>query len=206
MERLAQRQAAHTEVAPPIDGDLRLYPGEEILLDDLFVYCDLESVGLDLVTGRATFEKLAGEFVRYGLLDYDPYTARYTTGNRVIQQALQAYAYPAEGARQTVARRRRHAAAVLRHVQRDNGEVLRQLAQQIDAEEGHYAPSLLAPYLIPPLCRLLERSTKAERQRMASALGKFPSALAVEGLMALLGDEEGQIRSRAGSPWQILKA
>ena len=198
MERLGQRQAAHTALLRQLTEICAFFPaGEEILFDDLFLYCDLESVGLDVVTGRATCEKLAGEFVRYGLLDYDPYTARYTTGNRVIQQALQAYAYPAEGARQTVARRRRHATAVLRHVQRDNGEVLRQLAQQIDAEEGHYTPSLLAPYLIPPLSRLLQRSTQAERQRIASALGKFPSTLAVEGLVTLLGDEEGQIRSRA---------
>jgi hypothetical protein len=198
MERLAQRHTAHTGLLRQLTEICAFSPpGEELLFDDLFLYCDVESAGLDLVTGRAACEKLAGEFVRYGLLDYDPYTARYTTGNHVIQQALQAYAYPAEGARQTVARRRRHAAAVLRHVQRDNGEVLRQLAQQIDAEEGHYTPSLLAPYLLPPLSRLLQRSTQAERQRIASALGKFPSALAVEGLTALLGDEEGQIRSRA---------
>jgi hypothetical protein len=198
MERLAQRHAAHTGLLRQLTEICAFFPaGAEITLDDLFLYCDLESVGLDLVTGRATCEKLAGDFVRYGLLDYDPYTARYTTGNRLIQQALQAYAYPAEGARQTVARRRRHAAAVLRHVQHDNGEVLRQLAQQIDTEEGNYTPSLLAPYLLPPLCRLLQRSTKDERQRVASALGKFPSPLAVEGLVAFLGDEEGQIRSRA---------
>jgi hypothetical protein len=198
MARLAQRQAEHTELLRQLTEICAfLPPGEEMTLDDLFLYCDLEGAGLDLVTGRATFEKLAAEFVRYGLLGYDPYTFRYTTANRFIQQALQAYAYPAPGARQAVARRRRHAGAVLRHVQRDHGEALRELAQQIDAEEGNFTPSLLAPYLVPPLCRLLERSTKAERQDMARILSKFPSPLAVEVLTRLLGDEDGQIRSRA---------
>jgi HEAT repeat protein len=168
-----------------------------VTIDDLFLYCDLEAVGLDLVAGRAALESLVGTFVHYGLLGYESYTARYTAGNQVIQQTLQAYVYPADGARQTVARRRRHAAAVLWHVQRDNGEVLRALAQQIDAEEGNVTPSLLAPYLVPPLRRLLARSTKAERQRVAGALGNFPSFLAVEVLTTLLEDEDGQVRSRA---------
>jgi HEAT repeat protein len=198
MERMAQRQ-------PGQEGLLRqlteicafLPPKEEGTLDDFFLYCDLEAVGLEVMMGRATFEKLVGEFVRYGLLDHDPFTGRYTAGNRVVQQALQAYVYPSDGARQVVARRRRRAAAVLRHVQRESEEVLPELAHRIDAEEGNMTPSLLAPYLLPPFRRLLQRSTKAERQRMASALGKFPSALAVEALMLLLEDEEGQVRSRA---------
>lgn len=172
-------------------------PGEEVTMDDLFLYCDLEAAGREPVPGRVAFEKLAGAFVRFGLLSYDPYTAVYTTGNCLVQQALQAYVYPADGVRHTIARRRAHAAAVLRHVQHEQGDVLQQLARQIETEEGHVMPSLLAPYLVPPLRRLLARSTKAERQQMASALGKFPSLLAVEMLATLLEDEDGQVRSRA---------
>ena len=51
-------------------------------------------------------------------------------------------------------RRSPDAAAMLRQYcgmcNATTGEVLRQLAQQIDAEEGQYTPSLLAPYLLPP--------------------------------------------------------
>ena len=198
MERIAQRHAGQEGLLRQLSEICAfLPPKEDGTLDDLFLYCDLDAVGLDVVTGRATFEKLVGEFVRYGLLDHDPFTGRYTAGNGIVQQALQAYVYPSDGARQAVARRRRRAAAVLRHVQRESGEVLRELAQRIDAEEGGVTPSLLAPYLLPPFRRLLARSTKAERQRIASALGTFPSALAVEVLMLLLADEEGQVRSRA---------
>jgi hypothetical protein len=198
MERIAQRQAGQEGLLRQLTEICAfLPPKEESTFDDLFLYCDLEAVGLDVTAGRAAFEKLVGEFVRYGLLDHDPFTGQYTAGNRVVQQALQAYVYPSEGARQAVARRRRRAAAVLRHVQRESVEVLPELAQRIDAEEGTVTPSLLAPYLLPPFRRLLARSTKAERQRMASALGKFPSALAVDILLLLLEDEEGQVRSRA---------
>ncbi len=198
MERIAQRQAGQEGVLRQLTEICAFLPPQETgTLDDLFLYCDLEAVGLDVMTGRTTFEKLVGEFVRYGLLDHDRFTGRYTAGNRVVQQALQAYVYPSDGARQAVARRRRRAAAVLRHVQRESVEVLPELARRIDAEEGNVTPSLLAPYLLPPFRRLLERSTKAERQRIASALGMFPSALAVEVLLLLLEDEEGQVRSRA---------
>ena len=43
--------------AGPIERDLRpfLPPKEDGTLDDLFLYCDLDAVGLDVVTGRATF-------------------------------------------------------------------------------------------------------------------------------------------------------
>jgi hypothetical protein len=198
IECIAQRQDAPAGLLRQLTEICAFWPpGGEMTIDDLFLYCDLEAVGLDLVAGRAALEKLVGAFVHYGLLGYEPYTMRYTAGNQLIQQTLQAYVYPAEGARQTVARRRRHAAAVLWHVQRDSGEVLQALAQQIDAEEGSVTPSLLAPYLVLPLRRLLACSTKAERQRVASALGKFPSFLAVEVLTTLLEDEDGQVRSRA---------
>jgi HEAT repeats len=174
-----------------------LPPGKEFVIDEIFPLCDLEAVALDAVRGRATLAKLLGECVRYGLLEYATYTSRYNTGCSVIQHALQALVCATVHERSAVARWRQLAAAVIYHVQYGEREVLPALAQVTGAEENAGAAALLVVYLAAPLRRILGQSTKAERQYIAEGLGKFPSPLAVDLLMTLLDDEEGQVRSRA---------
>jgi hypothetical protein len=195
---IIQRYPAHeTFVRQLVEVCAFLPPGKDFTLDDLLLLCDLDTLQLDIATARATLETLIGEWVRYGLLGYDPYTSRYSTGSGMMQQALQALASPGETERQVVAWRRRLAAAIMHHVQHGAGDILRDLAQLMHAQDGEQTLLRLAPYVVAPLRRVLLQSTKAERRRIASALGQFPSALAVELLTGLLRDEDGQVRSRA---------
>jgi hypothetical protein len=172
-------------------------PNRDFVVDDILPLCDMDALKLDVVTGRAMLETLLGACVRYGLLAYDPYAVRYTTGNSLIQQTLQELLYPVAPVRQAVARQRQVAAAVMHHMQHGDSEILGELVGLIDTTGGANASTLLAPYLVAPLCRRLSQSTKAERQHIAGALGKFPSPLALDVLRVLLSDEEGQVRSRA---------
>jgi hypothetical protein len=174
-----------------------LPPNRDFVVDDILPLCDMDALQLDMVTGRAMLETLLGACVRYGLLAYDAYVRRYTTGNGLLQQALQELLYPVAPVRQAVARQRQVAAAVMHHIQHGDSEILGELVSLIDTTGGDNASTLLAPYLVAPLCRRLGQSTKAERQHIAGALGKFPSPLALDLLRVLLSDEEGQVRSRA---------
>jgi hypothetical protein len=174
-----------------------LPPNRDFVVDDILPLCDMEALNLDMVTGRTMLETLLGACVRYGLLAYDPYVIRYTTGNSLLQQTLQAWLYPVGPVRQAVARQRQVAAAVMHHLQHGDSEILGELVGLIDTTGGDNASTLLAPYLVAPLRRRIGQSTKAERQHIAGTLGKFPSPLALDLLRVLLSDEEGQVRSRA---------
>jgi hypothetical protein len=147
------------------------------------------------VAGRAGLETLLGECVRYGLLHYDPYAVRYTTGHSGIQEALQRLAYPVATVRQDMAKRRRLAATILHYVQQGERAVLGDVARIVEEDIGAEAREVLSSTLILPFRRLLPACDKSERQRMAAALGGFTSPLAVELLALMLRDEDGQVRS-----------
>ena len=109
-------------------------PGKQLVVDDLLPLCDFAGLDLDPVTGRTYLEMLLGQCARYGLLRYDPYTARYTLGHSAIQEALQGLVYPDVSARQQMARQRRLAAALLHHVQQGERVGLTALAQHVEAD------------------------------------------------------------------------
>jgi hypothetical protein len=172
-----------------------LPPGQHLLIEDLLPLCDLETLGLNPVEGRTGLETLLGQCVRYGLLQYDPYASRYTTGHSRIQWALQRLVCPEASAQQVMALRRRIAAAVLHHIQHNDRSALGELARLLrDLPEGE-ASNVWTALLIAPLRRLLPARVKAERQQIATALGGFTSPLAIELLRLMLTDEEGQVRS-----------
>jgi ABC-type cobalamin/Fe3+-siderophores transport system ATPase subunit len=173
-----------------------LPPGKEWVLDDLFPLCDLETLGFDPVSGRTALESLLGQCVRYGLLFYDPYTARYTTAHGMIQEALQRLLYPEDTRRHEVMWRRRLAMVLLHHLQRGEREGLAELQRVLAAAEYAALSTTLPASVIPPFRRVLRMLTKMERQQVATTLEAFPSPLAVDLLRLLLSDAEDQVRSR----------
>jgi hypothetical protein len=172
-------------------------PGKQLVVDDLLPLCDFAGLDLDPATGRSYLEILLGQCTRYGLLRYDPYAARYTLGHSAIQEALQGLVYPDVSARQQMARQRRLAAALLHHVQQGERVGLAALAEHIKEAYGGAARELLTPLVVVPFRRLLPTCTREERQRIATTLGGFASALAVDLIRCLVHDEDGQVRSSA---------
>ena len=172
-------------------------PGIQFGVDDLLPWCDFAGLDLDVVTGRSQLETLLGQCVRYGLVRFDPYTARYTLGHSAILEALQCLAYPDASVRWQVAHQRRLAATILHYVQQGERAALAALAPYLEATYGAVAGALLTPVVVGPFRRLLPTCTQEERQRMAIALGGLRSALAVELLRPLVHDEHGQVRSGA---------
>jgi hypothetical protein len=172
-------------------------PGKQLVVDDLLPLCDFAGLDLDPATGRAYLEILLGQCARYGLLRYDPYAARYTLGHSAIQEALQGLVYPDVSACQQMARQRRLAAALLHHIQQGERVGLAALAEYIEETYGGAARELLAPLVAVPFRRLLPTCTREERQRIATTLGGFTSALAVDLIRFLIHDEDGQVRSSA---------
>jgi hypothetical protein len=171
--------------------------GKEFTVEDILPLCDLDALDLDVLTGRIKLETLLGDYVRYGLLTYNSYVAQYTSSHGLIQQALQHLAYPEPTERQTIMRWRRLAAAVMYHLRRGEQDILTELAQRIEAEAGEEVRTRFAPFLVTPMRRILVSSTQEERQRIAFALGKFRSSLAVALLVTTLSDREEKVRSRA---------
>jgi hypothetical protein len=172
-------------------------PGKQLVVDDLLPLCDFAGLDLDPATGRAYLEILLGQCARYGLLRYDPYAARYTLGHSAIQEALQGLVYPDVSACRQMARQRRLAAALLHHMQQGERVGLAALAEHIAEAYGGAARELLAPLVAVPFRRLLPTCTREERQRIATTLGAFTSALAVDLIRLLIHDEDGQVRSSA---------
>ena len=172
-------------------------PGKQLVVDDLLPLCDFAGLDLDPATGRAYLEILLGQCARFGLLRYDPYTARYTLGHSAMQDALQDLVYPDVSACQQMARQRRLAAALFHHMQQGERVGLTALAEHIAETYGGAARELLAPLVAVPFRRLLPTCTREERQRIATTLGGFTSALAVDLIRLLIHDEDGQVRSSA---------
>ena len=172
-------------------------PGKQLIVDDLLPLCDFAGLDLDPATGRTYLEILLGQCARHGLLRYDPYTARYTLGHSAIQDALQGLIYPDVSACQQMARQRHLAAALLHQMQQGERMGLAALADHIEEAYGGAARELLAPLVTVPFRRLLPTCTREERQRIATTLGGFTSALAVDLIRCLIHDEDGQVRSSA---------
>lgn len=173
-----------------------LPPGKEWGIEEILPLCDLDTLGFDPVSGRTALETLLGQCVRYGLLSYDPYTARYTTAHSMIQEALQCLLHPEETTRQEVRWRRRLVAVLLHHLQRGERESLAELQRFLAAEENAALSATLTASVVPPFRRILRTLTKTERQQVATTLEAFPSPVAVDLLQLLLSDEEDQVRSR----------
>jgi HEAT repeats/AAA ATPase domain/HEAT repeat len=198
VEAIRQRHPAQASLFRQVlEACAFMPPGKQLIVDDLLPWCDFAGLGLDPATGRAHLEILLGQCARYGLLRYDPYTARYTLGHSAIQEAWRGLLYPDVSARQQMARQRRLAVALLQHVQQGERVGLAALAQHVEAAYGAAARELLAPLVVVPFRRLLPTCTKEERQRMAATLGGFAAALAVDLIRCLVHDEDGQVRSSA---------
>lgn len=198
VDRIRQRYPAQA----PLFGQLLeacafMPPGAQFVVDDLMPLCDFAGLGLDVVTGRTDLEILLGQCVRYGLLRFDPYAARYTLGHSVILEALQCLAYPDASVRRQVARQRYLAATILHYVQQGERAALEELAQHVEAEYGAATCEILEPVVLVPFRRFLPTCMQGERQRIANALGGLRSALAVDLLRCLMHDESGQVRSGA---------
>jgi hypothetical protein len=175
-----------------------LPPGKTCAVDDLLPLCDLDAIGLDPFDGRRMLEVMLGECVRYGLLTHDVYAERYTVPHGRLLEIFQHLAYPVDTMqRQAITRCRRLAAAVMYHVQHGESQVLGELAQRIQAEDGYVDAQLFMTYLVAPLRRMLASSTKEERQHMAQTLGQFRSPYVIGLLTMLLNDQTGEVRSRA---------
>ena len=71
-----------------------LSPGKDYTVEELLVLCHPETVDLDPVDGRTILEGLLGQWVRYGLVQYDMYDSQYTTGDSVIQESLRQWLCP----------------------------------------------------------------------------------------------------------------
>jgi hypothetical protein len=198
MQASGRRHPEHTALfRQMLDFCAFLPPGKEWSIEDLLPLCDFETLGFDVASGRAALEVLLGQCVRYGLLAYDPYTARYTTADSMIQEALQSLLYPDETRRQEVMWRQRLAVLLLHHVQRGESEILETLQRFLAMEENAALTATLDAYMVPPFRRLLRMLTKAERHHIATALEAIPLPLGVALLQLLLSDEEDQVRSRA---------
>jgi hypothetical protein len=198
MHASSRRYPEHTALfRHMLDFCVFLPPGKEWSIEDLLPFCDFEALGFDVASGRAALEALLGQCVRYGLLAYDPYTARYTTADSMIQETLQGVLYPEETTRQEVMWRQCLAGLLLHHVQRGEREVLETLQHFLAMEENAAITATLAAHLLPPFRRLLRMLTKAERHHIATALEALPLPLGVALLQLLLADEDDQVRSRA---------
>ena len=172
-----------------------LPPGKEYTIEELLPLCNLEALDLDPVAGYTALATLLGQYGRYGLVHYDTYTTRYTTGNSQIQETLRRLLYPDEAERQEVMWWRHLAVTLMRHLQRGERAMLAALSPVFHPEEA--TVERLAPYLLPAFRHLVRTMTKAERQDVAGALEALPLPLAIELLQILLADEEDQVRSRA---------
>ncbi|MGE3538913.1 MAG: HEAT repeat domain-containing protein [Candidatus Tectimicrobiota bacterium] len=168
-----------------------------LVVDDLLPWCDFAALGLDIAAGRAQLETFLSHCVRYGLVHYDPYATRYTLGHSALQEALQAVTCPDPATRRQMVAQWALATAMLRHVRQGEREGLAEMAAMGLAVYGAALRELLAPTVLAAFRRLVPMSTKDERQRMAYALGGFPTELAVDMLRLLLQDDDGQVRSGA---------
>lgn len=170
-------------------------PGRTFGVEELLPLCDLDALGLDPVTARTQLEGVLGQWARHGLLSYNPYAGRYTTGHRALQEALQSWVAPAETVRREKTHLWRVTMTVLRQMQAGERGGMEALAQAMEARGADVVRTQYAPLLVGSLRRLLPACSKQERQQMAHVLGGFPSPLAVELLRLMLYDAEGQVRS-----------
>lgn len=198
IQAIAQRHAALHALLPRVfEAWAFLPPDTPFVVEDLLPLCDLAALQLAPVAGRTGIETLLAAGVRYGLLRYDTYVTRYTAGHSRIQEAMQRYVYPDAAERLRMARRWQYTTTLLAHIRRGERALLRDLAERCAAESDVAEQRALATMLGAVFRRLLPACDKTERQRMAFALGDFSSPMAVDMLLTLLQDEDGQVRSGA---------
>ena len=179
-----------------LDAWAFLPPNKQIGVEEIMIRCADDASRPDPADLRAAIEKLLGHSVHYGLLDHDSYNARYTTGCTDIQASLRAFVHPDPASRRQWQNIRRLAAAILEQAHAGQRAPLAAIADLV----GAVAPDdddLWNRALLTPFQRLLASCRIDERQRMALALGGFPSPLAVALLRAMLRDTEGRVRSAA---------
>ncbi len=174
-----------------------LPPGKAWEVEEILPLCQLDALGIDAITGRTALEALLGQMVRHGLLTYDPYAVMYTSGNSVVQHALQAWLYPDEATRREVGWWRHVLRVTLAYVQRGERSLLAEWGALLSDTTDAEAIQRFASYLLPAFRHVLRMLTKAERLEVAAALEAWRFPLAVDLLQCFLADEEGQVRSRA---------
>lgn len=198
MHGIAQRHASLQALLPQVlEAWAFLPPDTPFVIEDLLPLCDFAALQLTPVAGRTGIETVLGTGVRYGLLRYDTYVTRYTTGHSRIQEAMQRYVYPDAAVRLRMARRWQSMTTLLAHIRRGERTLLGDLAEHCAAPSDVAEQQALATMLGAVFTRLLPACDKMERQRMAFALGGFSSPMAVDMLLTLLQDEDGQVRSGA---------
>ena len=190
----------HADAAPLwdelLDAWAFLPPSKQIGVEEIMIRCADDASRPDPADLRAAIEKLLGDSVRYGLLHYDSYSARYTTGCSDIQASLRAFVHPDPPSRWRWSNIRRLAAAILERAQAGQRAPLAAIAELVGAvsqdDDDLWNRALLTPFQrLLPSCRI------DERHRMALALGGCPSPLAVALLRVMLRDAEGKVRSAA---------
>lgn len=174
-----------------------LPPGKTWTVEEILPLCQLDALGVDAITGRIALEALLGQAVRHGLLTYDPYAMTYTSGNSMIQHALQAWLYPDEATRREVGWWRHVVRVMLVYVQRGERHLLAEWSAWLTDTTDVATTQRFASYLLPAFRHLLRTLTKAERLEVAAALESWRFPLVVDLLRCFLVDEEDQVRSRA---------
>ena len=179
-----------------LDAWAFLPPSKQFSVEEMMIRCADDASRPDPAALRATIEKLLGHCVRYGLLHFDPYSARYTTGCTEIQASLRAFMHPNAASRRQWFRIRRLAAAIITHAQ-DGQRALLAAMSGLVAAAAQDDDDLWNRALLTPFHRLLVTCRVDERRRMALALGGFSSSLAVALLRIMVRDAEGKVRSAA---------
>lgn len=193
---LRRQHAEQGELLIHLLGVFSFLPaGRVFSIDDVVPFIDFDHLGLEPVSGYPIVERLMGVCVRYGLLRYDAFTSQFTTVSSQIQSALRRAVVEEETTRQTMFWRRRVAVSVIDCLRLQQEGLLPALAAEISALGDRHATDL-ADYVTLPLCRMLRQTGKEEKYKIAQALGRFPSPLAIPPLSALLGDADEQLRSR----------
>jgi hypothetical protein len=172
-------------------------PDKAWQIEDLLLLCHPEAFGLDPVAGRATLERVLGQWVRYGLLHYDIYAEQYKTGHSQIQAALQNLLYPDATIRRNVRVRRRLEASLLTHLRQGHREML---AACCEALQTLVSPEDMARFeadIMVSYRHMTQMMLKEERQQVATILEVLRRPLALEMIGLLLRDEADQVRSRA---------
>lgn len=171
--------------------------GQEWVVDDVLPLCQLETFDLDPGTGRAQFEALLGQWVKYGLLIHDPFAASYRVDHSLVADAVRQWLYPDPTVREEIAAQRRMAGALLTYVQEGDTEMLSTLSGMLEEMGEGRLEDGLTQYVAPSFRHIVRTLTKDERLQAASTLRGLQVPLVLEMLTALLDDEEGQVRSRA---------
>ena len=181
-----------------------LPPGKECTIEELLLLCHPETVGLDPVDGRTTLENLLGQWVRYGLLQYNAFDLRYTAGDSLTQEAMRQWLHPDAALRHQVAVQRRVAVAVLTYVQQGDTAMLAALGEVLQETAVQESGLSVTEHVIPSFRHMVLTLTKDERHQVVASLEALQVPMVLEMLQIFLSDEDGQVRSRAAQTLAVL--